>query len=67
VRAHDVTLVQLSFDFCMIEAKPENLTGDRVYDSDKRDGEPGQSGVEMIAPRRINRGKPKTQDGLRLL
>jgi hypothetical protein len=33
---HEVTLVQLSFDFFyMIEAKPENLIGDRAYDSDK--------------------------------
>ena len=31
---HEVTLVQLSFDFYMIEAKPENLIGDRAYDSD---------------------------------
>ena len=34
---HEVTLVQLSFDFYMIEAKPENLIGDRAYDSDKLD------------------------------
>jgi hypothetical protein len=26
--------VQLCFDFYMIEAKPENLIGDRAYDSD---------------------------------
>lgn len=31
---HEVTLVQLTFDFYMIEAKPENLLGDRAYDSD---------------------------------
>src|SRR5262245_36401128 len=32
---HDeVRLVQLCFDFYMIEAKPENLIGDRAYDSD---------------------------------
>ena len=31
---HEVTLVQLTFDFYMIEAKPENLIGDRAYDSD---------------------------------
>jgi hypothetical protein len=29
---HEVTLVQLSFDFYMIEAKPENLIGDKAYD-----------------------------------
>ncbi len=27
---HEVTLVQLSFDFYMLEAKPEHLIGDRV-------------------------------------
>jgi Transposase DDE domain len=31
---HEVRLVQLCFDFYMIEAKPENLIGDRAYDSD---------------------------------
>ena len=30
-------LVQLCFDFYMIEAKPENLIGDRAYDSDPLD------------------------------
>ena len=28
---HEGTLVQLSFDFYMIEAKPENLIGDHAY------------------------------------
>jgi hypothetical protein len=31
--------VQLCFDFYMIEAKPENLIGDRAYDSDPLDEE----------------------------
>jgi hypothetical protein len=31
---HEVRLVQQCFDFYMIEAKPENLIGDRAYDSD---------------------------------
>ena len=31
---HEVRLVQLCFDFYMIEAKPESLIGDRAYDSD---------------------------------
>lgn len=63
---HEVTLVQLSFDFYMIEAKPENLIGDRAYDSDKLDDELRQDGVEMIAPHRKNRKRRKTQDGRRL-
>jgi len=63
---HEVTLVQLSFDFYMIEAKPENLIGDRAYDSDKLDEELRDDGIEMIAPHRKNRKKRKTQDGRRL-
>ena len=63
---HEVTLVQLSFEFYMIEAKPENLIGDRAYDSDKLDEELKKDGIEMIAPHRSNRKKRKTQDGRRL-
>ena len=63
---HEVTLVQLSFDFYMIEAKPENLIGDRAYDSDKLDEELREDGIEMIAPHQRNRVKPRTQDGRRL-
>ena len=63
---HEVTLVQLSFDFYMIEAKPENLIGDRAYDSDKLDEELRQEGIEMISPHKRNRVKPRTQDGRRL-
>ena len=62
---HEVTLVQLTFDFYMIEAKPENLIGDRAYDSDKLDDDLKKQGIEMIAPHRSNR-KRKTQDGRRL-
>ena len=36
---HEVRLVQLCFDFYMIEAKPENLIGDRAYDSDTLDAD----------------------------
>jgi len=62
---HEVTLVQLSFDFYMIEAKPQNLIGDKAYDSDELDRMLKKQGVEMIAPHRSNR-KLKTQDGRRL-
>jgi len=47
---HEVTLVQLSFDFYMLEAKPEHLIGDRAYDSDGLDDDLKQDGVNMIAP-----------------
>ena len=60
---HEVRLVQLCFDFYMIEAKPENLIGDRAYDSDPLDHALRQDGIEMIAPHRSNRTKPPTQTG----
>src|SRR3569623_2784367 len=63
---HEVTLVQQSFEFYMIEAKPENLIGDRAYDSDKLDEDLRQDGIEMCSPLRQNRVKAKTQDGRRL-
>ena len=64
---HEVKLVQLCFDFCVIEAaKPENLIGDRACDSDELDGELRDEGVEMIAPHRRNRRKMRAQDGRRL-
>ncbi|MEX2050658.1 MAG: IS5 family transposase [Steroidobacteraceae bacterium] len=63
---HEVTLVQLCFEFYMIEAKPENLIGDKAYDSDRLDEELRQEGVEIIAPHRQNRTRCKTQDGRRL-
>jgi transposase len=63
---HEVTLVQLTFDFYMIEAKPESLIGDKAYDSDKLDEELGQQGIEMIAPHRSSRRRLRTQDGRRL-
>ncbi len=62
---HEVTLVQLSFDFYMLEAKPEHLIGDRAYDSDGLDNDLKQHGVKMIAPHRSTR-KLKTQDGRQL-
>ena len=63
---HEVRLVQLCFDFYMIEAKPKNLIGDRAYDSDVLDEELRSQGIEMIAPHRSNRVRSLTQDRRRL-
>ena len=63
---HEVTLVQLSFDFYMIEAKPDNLIGDRAYDSDQLDQALREDGVDMITPHKSNRRKLRTQDGRKL-
>ena len=60
---HEVRLVQLCFDFYMIEAKPENLIGDRAYDSAALDQELRQDGVEMITPHRSNRKCKPRMDG----
>ena len=53
---HEVRLVQLCFDFYMIEAKPENLIGDRAYDSDPLDEELFQS--QQAAHARSATAKP---------
>lgn len=63
---HEVTLVQLTFDFYMIEAKPEKLIGDKAYDSDDLDDDLREQGIDMIAPHRSNRRKANTQDGRKL-
>ena len=63
---HEVRLVQLCFDFYMIEAKPGTLIGDRAYDSDPLDDELRKDGIEMVAPHRSNRRKRATQDGRRI-
>ena len=62
---HEMTLAQLSFDFYMIKAKPENLIGDTAYDSEKLGQEPRKAGIDMIAPHRSNRVRHKTKDDLR--
>jgi transposase len=59
---HEGMLVQLSFDFYMLEDKPEHLIGDRAYESDGLDDDLKQDGVNLIAPHRSTR-KLKTQDG----
>jgi hypothetical protein len=61
---HEVTLVQLSCNFYMLEAKPEHLIGDRAYDSEGLDDDLKQDGVNMVAPHRSTR-KLKTQDSRR--
>ena len=59
---HEVTLVQLSFDFYMIEAKPENLIGDKAYDSDAVVGAAKRQGAEAVIPSKKNRKVPRDYD-----
>jgi transposase len=62
---HEVTLVQLTLDFYMIEARPENLIGDRAYHNDALDEQLREQRTEMIAPHRSNR-RHRSRDGRRL-
>ena len=62
---HGVTLVQLSFDFYMLKAKPEHFIGDWADDSDALDATLKQDGVNRIASHRSIR-KLKKHNGRRL-
>jgi len=63
---HEVTLVDETLEQRFVDGLPEKLIGDRAYDSDPLDALLEAQGVEMIAPHRRNRKKPKTQDGRKL-
>ena len=60
---HEVTLVAPTLAACFVDEQPERLIGDKAYDSDPLDEQLADEGIEMIAPHRRNRKKPKTQDG----
>ena len=63
---HEVSLVKETLEALFVAAKPERLVGDRAYDSDPLDTLLQTEGIDMIAPHRANRKKPKTQDGRKL-
>ncbi len=64
---HEVKLVETALDSLFIAGKSEKLIGGKAYDSDKLDNDLlKKQGVEMTAPHRRNRTKPKTQDGRKL-
>lgn len=63
---HEVRLVHETLASRHIKGKPDKLIGDKAYDSDPLDAELAEQGVELIAPHRNNRTKPKTQDGTKL-
>lgn len=60
---HEVTLVAPTLDSRFVHDLPRRLIGDRAYDADGLDWALAQWGVEMIAPHRRGRTRPKTQDG----
>jgi len=60
---HEVTLVQDTLKERILRSKPSRLIGDLAYDSDKLDAQLAKQRIEMIAPHRFNRTKPRSQDG----
>jgi len=64
---HEVKLVEATIDSGFTEYAPDKLVEDKAYDSDKLDEQLlKERGVEMVAPHRKGRKKPKTQDGRKL-
>ena len=63
---HEVTLVEATLASCFVQHPPKRLIGDRAYDSDPLDARLRERGIDLIAPHRRNRVKPKTQDGRKL-
>ena len=64
---HEVKLVEETIDSGFTEYAPNKLIGDKAYDSDDLDQRLlDERNVEMVAPHRKGRKKPKTQDGRKL-
>lgn len=60
---HEVKLVEKTIRGRFIVPFPDRIIGDRAYDSDPLDRWMAAIGIEMIAPHRKGRKRPKTQDG----
>ena len=60
---HEVALVAPTLDSRFVDDMPRRLIGDRAYDADPLDEALLELGIELIAPHRRNRIRPKTQDG----
>ena len=59
---HEVTQVQLNFDFYIVEGKPAHLIGDKAYDHDPSEAALAAQGVEMTAPHRQTPMRATTHD-----
>ena len=60
---HETQLVAPTLDSRFLDELPQRLIGDRAYDADPLDATLLEMGIEMIAPHRRGRVRPKTQDG----
>ena len=63
---HETTFVRRLITGRLTAGKPRKLIGDKAYDSDPLDATCRTLGVELIAPHRQNRTKPRSQDGRKL-
>jgi transposase len=64
---HETKLVEPTVQQRFTTALPGCLIGDRAYDCDPLDARlQQQHGIELVAPHKSNRTRPKTQDGRRL-
>ena len=61
-----MTLVQKTLEARFVDQLPVRLIGDKAYDSDPLDQQLAEQGIDMIAPHRRNRRRPRTQDGRKL-
>ncbi len=65
--SHEVKLVEETIDSGFTEYAPDKLIGDKAYDSDELDQRLlNDRNIEMVAPHRKGRKRPKTQDGRKL-
>ena len=62
----ETTLVEQTVKQRFIKAKITKVGGDKADDSDPLDKELKAKGIELIAPHKRKRRKPKTQDGRKL-
>ena len=63
---HESKLVERTLDNRFVRAATGRLVGDKAYDNDGLDRRLRKRGVRLISPHRMNRKKPKTQDGREL-
>lgn len=62
---HEVKLATSTLVQMVIPEAPQNLIGDKAYDSDNLDAELRYYGIELVAPHRSNR-RNRTQDERRM-
>ena len=64
--ATPVKLVERTVCERFTDERPKKIIGDKAYDSDPWDERLKKLGIELIAPRKVNRKKSKTQDSRKL-